>query len=106
MNILANRRLTLLLPVILSGCVLEPTAVRLNLEHTSHISQHFEPQNFDAGYNALMLDVHWQVDRFHLDIADGINLQPKDSTVIQAYGGLAGPREVFQATLGVDLWKR
>lgn len=93
--------------LVLTGCAtLEPDAVRLNLQHTSHITQHFEAENFDAGYNAVMLDVNWTRSRFHLDISDGINLQPKDSTVIEAYGGLAGPREVFQATLGVDLWKR
>lgn len=94
-----------LLALGLTGCAaLEPT-VRLEVQHTSHLTQHFSATDYNCGYETAMIDLHWQYDRLHLDIADGLVLDSRDRLVMQAYGGLAGPREVFQATASLDVWR-
>jgi len=93
--------------ILLASCsALEPT-VRLEIEHTSHITQHFAAADNDlnCGYNAVMVDLHWQYERLHLDVADGLNVSPQDAQFRQAYGALAGPRETFQATASFDVWR-
>jgi hypothetical protein len=94
-----------LIALTLSGCAALAPTVRFETQHTSHATQRLQSPPTSYGYNAVLLDLHWDYRRVHVDIADGLNLTARDTYVSQAYGALAGPREVFQATISVDVWK-
>lgn len=89
----------------LSGCALEPNAVRFEAEHVSHISQHFGPNPTEYGFDAISLVAHWQYAHAYLDVSEGINVSPEfdgNRVVGPVYGSLAGPRETFQARAGYE----
>jgi len=81
-----------------------PDSVRAEIEHTSHISQHFGPDPTNYGYDAASLVAHWSLGRrFSLEVSEGAVLE---SCKPSWCGGLWGPREVFQARLGYTIWSR
>lgn len=94
----------LLAALALTGCALEPNSLRVEAEHVSHVSQHFGPDPTNLGFNAVMLEAHWQQGHAFLDVSEGINISPRlDSVVGPVYGALAGPREIFQAKAGWEI---
>lgn len=102
--------LTAFITSSLTACAVEPmlpsyAAVEVN--HTSHIEQHFQPEPTSFGYNALQLDLHWTQGRFYLDLADGVVLG--SCTGVGEYRsceGLEGPREVFTGRAGIVLFAK
>lgn len=92
----------------LTSCAtIEPNAVSLEAEHVSHISQHFGAHPTNFGYDDLMLAARWRRGRFHWRLADGMVLEAQDPRVNEkCYGGLWGPREVFEASAGYDIWRK
>lgn len=88
----------------LTGCALEPNAVRFEAEHVSHISQHFGPNPTEYGFDAVSIVAHWQYSHVYLDVSDGINVSPALKGVVgPVYGALGGPRETFQARAGYEI---
>lgn len=93
----------------LSGCtVLEPNAVRIYGEHVSHVSQHFETQPTNYGYEAISVELHYQRKGWFADIAEGVQLGARDTHVhgADSYGGMLGPRELFTARAGYEFQLR
>jgi hypothetical protein len=90
-----------------------PDEVNLEIQHISHVSQHFGSDSTDYGVEIASLAVRWTGHSWFLDIAEGAalntcnDLHYYDSTqVLEQCGALEGPKEVFQATFGIHLWNR
>ena len=89
----------------LTGCG-TLVSLRPEVEHVSHVSQHFGSHPTNYGYDAALVDLHIETAK-HLiiDVADGVVLEPEhhfpDGTSYN--GGLVGPKEVFQMTVGWDI---
>ena len=93
---------------LLGGCsIIEPERVNLELQHTSHISQHFGNDRTDYGYNAAGIDLRWQYKRVGVDMFEGAIINSCGSYYGDPYcGGMYGPREVFNARVDVALWRK
>ncbi len=92
---------------LLAACALAPERVNVELQHTSHVSQHFVHPNTEYGYDAAGLDLHWQYGRVGADVFEGAVLGACSfDEVVDHCEGLAGPREVFSARLDVALWSK
>ena len=91
-----------LIPVML--CMLQPVSVDIELDHISHISQHFSQVPTEYGYNMAALAARWQIGRLSLTLADGAVLGGCKNG--WCGGSLQGPRETFNARLSFTLWRR
>lgn len=91
---------TLAALLALAGCAtLEPNAIRVELDHTSHASQHFGPNPTNYGFDAVAVDAHWQRKGLFLDLSEGYVVERKE---YGACGALWGPHEVFQGRVGYE----
>jgi hypothetical protein len=101
--------LIIVLASLVGGCALAPERVNVELQHTSHVTQHFSSK-YDGrhyGYDAAGLDVHWQYKRVGADIFEGAVLGACSfDQVVDHCEALAGPREVFSARVDVALWSK
>lgn len=83
---------------LLSGCCLAPNTVRTEVQHVSHLTQHFGPDRTNMGYEAFNVVAQWKKGGAYLDVGDGVNVSPRDGYVCT--GGMCGPREIFTASVG------
>ena len=86
-----------------------PQDIVLEMQHVSHISQHFGADRTNFGYDDPQLTVRWGGTRWSFEISDGIILQPCVNDSFGDHtrcGSLFGPREVFSARLGLKLWTK
>ena len=82
-----------------------PDSAGVELAHTSHITQHppfaelegRKPTNF--GYDVLGGYARWQKGRVWLQLNEGYSL-------FSGWQTIPGPREIFQAQVGLRLWKK
>jgi hypothetical protein len=92
--------------VLLAGCAaLVPVGVPIELDHTSHLTQHapFTDTPTRYGYNAVAVGLHWQpAERLSVVATEGWNLSPSYPQA-QLCGALKGPREVFQARITYEV---
>lgn len=98
----------LIATLVLSGCAaIQPQSVNLVLDHTSHITQHFGADSHEYGQNVLGLNARWAVDRFALEVSEGICMEHERIAVTgeSICGSLYGPREVFNARISFALWQ-
>lgn len=107
-----SKIMVILVALALSGCAVAPDRLSLEVDHTSHLSQHFGDATH-YGFDAAMVVAHWQVKRAYLDVGEGAVLDScasipySDSAkVLPECGGLDGPRELFTARVGVVLWEK
>ena len=84
--------------LLLTGCCLAPNAVRLEAQHTSHLTQHFgarsdcsQPGN--CGWETIAVEAHWQTGGWFLDASEGYAVERCDNL-----------HEVFNARAGYE-WK-
>jgi len=101
--------ITLLAVCGITGCALTPERVNLEVQHTSHITQHFSSAYAGRhyGYDAAGLDLRWQYKRVGADIFEGAVLGSCSfDEVVDHCEALAGPREVFSARIDVALWSK
>jgi len=94
---------------LVSGCAtlqcVEPDSAGIELSHTSHITQHppfaelegRHPTNF--GYDVLGGYARWNDGPIWLQVNEGYSL-------LSGWQTIPGPREIFQAQLGVRLWHK
>jgi hypothetical protein len=87
--------------VLCSGCAVLPNAVRMDVGHESHATQHkpftTNPTNYGRSIEAGMT-ARWTRGRWSLDVSESYSLQGTD-------GGPA-PHEVFEAKVGYDIWRK
>jgi hypothetical protein len=84
----------------LGGCALVPNSVRPELEHISHATQHFGPDQTSYGGTIVQLTAHWDAPhRFYLEMSEGVALGPYFPGS-NSFGGIVGPREEFTARVG------
>jgi hypothetical protein len=98
-----------LVPVFVTGCALAPARINVELQHTSHVTQHFSQMYAGRhyGYDAAGLDLHWQYGRVGADVFEGAVLGACSfDEVVDHCEALAGPREVFSARVDVTLWSK
>jgi hypothetical protein len=89
-------RALILTAALLSGCALEPNALRLEAAHTSHLLQHdwmTEWSRAQPGYDAIGVVAHWQRGSAYADVGEYYSPECLD-----------GQHEVFQARFGYE-WK-
>jgi hypothetical protein len=90
------------LALLLTGCAaLEPDAIRLEAGHQSTIGQHFTSQPSDYGMETLGVAARWQRGRWVAEISEAYAVSG-----IDACARLCPTRDVFNATVGYDLWVR
>lgn len=82
----------------LSGCALAPNTVRTEVEHISHVSQHFGADRTNMGSESLNVIAQWRLGNAYIEAGEGYNLSPADGQPCN--GGLCGPRELFTAAVG------
>jgi hypothetical protein len=83
----------------LSACAIAPNSVRPELEHMSHISQHFGAHPTDDAANLVNVVAHWDTPHHtYVEVAEGFNLSPPGSD--GSFGEIYGPREQFSARVG------
>lgn len=58
--------------VTLGGCALEPTSIRIETGHISHLTQHFDgtPQTQQRGSYIIGTAVRWQSRRVFVELAE------------------------------------
>jgi hypothetical protein len=85
---------------LLTGCALEPQSVRVELDHTSHATQHepFTAHPTGYGYDQAAVIAHWNARGAFVEIGEGVILERCVDDVCN--GSFAGPREVFTGRVG------
>lgn len=91
-----------LLPLALTGCCLAPNTVRLQAEHVSHASQHFDGTGQHMGAELVGVVAHWQTGGWFVNAEEAVNVSPADRQ--RCIGGICGEREVFEAQVGYE-WR-
>lgn len=90
---------------VVSGCALSPDSIRPEIEHMSHISQHFTSEPTHYGANLATVMAHWDVRKIaYMEIGEGIVLDHPSGCVAcgdAGYGEIIGPREQFIARMGL-----
>lgn len=84
--------------VTLSGCALAPNTIRTEVEHISHMSQHFGPDRTNMGSESINVIARWDLGHAYIEAGEGYNISPADGH--ECIGGLCGPREMFTAAVG------
>jgi hypothetical protein len=94
---------------LLAGCAsvdLRPESISLETEHVSHATQHepFTSHPTSYGINTVDVMARWEPTRnTYVEVSEGAVLE---HCVNDWCGSLAGPREVFTARAGVNLWHK
>jgi len=97
----------LLLPIFvlaLSGCTLVPNSVRPEIEHKSHLTQHFAHDGQpDYGVEIVSILLHWDLPHAYVEIGEGVALDHGgwQEGGFRRYGEIQGPREQFTARAGL-----
>jgi hypothetical protein len=97
--------------LLVTGCALEPDHLSIEAQHVSHVSQHFGPNPTNFGYNTIGLDARWENKRASFDISEGAVLEACQHYIgalgaLPECGGLAGPRETFNARVNIYVWSK
>jgi starvation-inducible outer membrane lipoprotein len=94
-------RLVLLLPLLLAGCTVLPDAIRADVGHESHMTQHepftSHPTRYGRGVEAG-ITARWQRGRWSLDASEAYSWSGND--------GSPAPHEVFELKAGFDIWRK
>lgn len=93
----------LIVPVALaalSGCALEPTSMSAEVQHDSHVMQHFGAHRTNYGYQAVGVSVHWQfTPRWYADAFEGVDFAGCSSD-------FGAGHETFTARAGYEFWRQ
>jgi hypothetical protein len=96
--------------VLCGGCAIAPTYISAETQHVSHVTQHFGADKTEYGYNTVGLNAHWDLPaRVYLDVSEAVNVSPQtcdQGEGVSCHGALEGPRETFNARIGVKLWEK
>lgn len=77
----------------LTGCAVEPSAIRVGAEHLSSISQHFGDNRMNLGINAATLSATWRYSHAYLELQEAYILND---------ASFAGHKEYFEAHGGYE----
>lgn len=85
----------------LSGCAtLEPASVSAEVQHDSHVMQHFGNHRTNYGYQAVGVSIHWQfTPRWYADAFEGVDFGGCSNT-------FGAGHETFTARAGYEIWRR
>ncbi|MGH2519458.1 MAG: hypothetical protein ACRDF8_06635 [Chloroflexota bacterium] len=96
------------LAIFLCGCA--AVSFPVEFDHISHVTQHFGADQTNYGNDAILAGVRVQpTANFSVTVLDGVTLErgwaDGDGS---GYGGMLGPREMFQGTVEYDFepWGR
>lgn len=82
------RQIAVLMMLSLGGCAVMPDTIPVEIQHTSHITQHFGPERTNMGWNTFFVGAKWRQGPVNFEIRDGYSLEPVD-----------GRHEVFEASI-------
>ncbi|HEV7611367.1 MAG TPA: hypothetical protein VGO37_05785 [Steroidobacteraceae bacterium] len=85
-----------------SGCAIVPNTVRVEFDHSSHMTQHAPFSNAGTNYGSNVANVlaHWDTPgKTFIEIGEGVSLDRrwKDTN---SCGDVIGPREQFSLRIG------
>jgi hypothetical protein len=93
----------LVITASLAGCALAPNTIRTDVEHLSHISQHFGADRTNYGAEMVGVTAQWRTKSGwfaewgeHYNLGKGNGPGWTDSCA----GGICGPREVTTVSAG------
>lgn len=89
------------LALVLVGCqTIEPTKVRLETAHYSHLTagKPFGPSNQEDGLSVVQVVARWETKGYYLELGEGYNLEGRNG------GGFYGPAETTSLKLGYE-WR-
>lgn len=90
-----------LVVLTLTGCAtLLPDAITAEVAHESHATQHEPCTNHPTEYgrNTIGLAARWERGRFFGEVSEGYSFHGND--------GSPAPKDVFEARVGVDIWRK
>ncbi len=99
--------LVTLLIMSLSGCAIVPDSIRPEIQHQSHMTQHWPITSHETHYgvNTVELMAHWDVKKVaYFEVGEGIAIDRQSGCVQNqdvGYGEIIGPREQFLARVGL-----
>ena len=95
-------RALLVLAALCSGCALAPNTIRPELEHISHLTQHFGSNQTRYGADIVSVVAHWDTPHHtFIEIGEGIDIDKRTQYKgEQQCGEIMGPREQFTARIG------
>lgn len=90
---------TLFCAMLFSGCAaLRPISIPIELDHVSHVSQHFGSERTNYGYNAVALGLKFRpLPYTTVVLSEGVSLDHHYTyrgRFPETYGALMGPREL------------
>jgi hypothetical protein len=99
----------LIVACIAQGADLRPDSVDVELDHVSHVSQHFGPDPTVYGYDVVGFAARWNYKRASVTIVEGAIIErcymagPSNPEC----GAMVGRnRELFQARVSYTLWSK
>jgi len=78
---------------------LRPTAVFVDIQHLSHVSEHFGANQSNLGAEIASLGFRYDFSRLHFTVKEG-------SSFGSGWQSIKGPREIFQAQISYDIWRK
>jgi len=106
---------------VLPGCAvcerLEPNTIRPEVQHISHIGQHFGGNQTHFGAELVGVTAEWKYKHVFVDLGEHYNISPggfrqqhtvhpdgswSDDYSNSCAGGLCGPRETTTITIGYE----
>lgn len=88
--------------LLLSGCAAAPNTVRTDVQHVSHLSQHFDGSDHNYGAELLNVTAQWRFGHWFAEVGESYNLSPESRTdwIDYCRGGICGNREITTVSAG------
>lgn len=95
-------RYIVLIACLIEGCAVVPDSIRPEVQHMSHISQHFGSNPTNYGATTVEVMAHWDFPHSYMEVGEGIAVNKRWTVPPDyGYGEISGPREEFIARAGL-----
>ena len=85
---------------LLCGCAIAPDSVRPEIQHMSHLTEHFGRNQSEYAVNMVNAVAHWDLKpHAYFEIAEGYNISPH-WTQYNSFGEIVGSREETSVRIG------
>lgn len=64
--------------IVISGCAALPDSIPVEVQHTSHISQHFGSHCTNYGWNTVFVGAKWNNGPVSIELRDGYSMEQVD----------------------------
>ena len=81
-----------ILVIFMSGCATLPDSIPIEVQHLSHISQHFGSHQTELGFEAIFVGAKWNRGPVQFEIKDGYSKELYDNK-----------HEIFEASIKYEI---